>query len=427
LIPASMLKLLLYKLKRPYHLVKTGLLKGWVAQRRYHHPERQLKIIMVTGTDGKTTTASLLHHVLTQANVSTGLITTINAKIGQNTIETGLHVTAPPPDQLYQVLRQMVEEGCTHVVLEMTSHGSYQARQWGITPQLGIITNITHEHLDYHINLDEYAKAKARLFKNCPVVITTQEVAKISAISTSLKSSQLQIIGLHQKLPSPINTAVRQRFGEKYNQLNAHMCWLAAKNLGISSDHFQSAVTTFPSIPGRMNRLKLPTKFSVIVDFAHTPAGVKAVLSGLRQQLQASGRSGKLISVLGCAGKRDTSKRPTMGKTAASLSDQVVFTAEDPRTEDVWSIIRQMKEQMTEYHDRVISIADRGEAIHFTLTKLARPNDVVVILGKGHEQSMCLGQIEHPWSDEQAVKAIIMDHIMPRVGEWSPSFEKQSE
>lgn len=417
---SNMLKLLLYKFKRPYHLIKTGLLKGWTAQHRYHHPERQLQIIMVTGTDGKTTTATLLHHILIQANFSVGLITTVSAKIGKEDIETGLHVTAPQPDQLYQLLRRMIDEGCTHVVLEMTSHGGYQARQWGITPQLGIITNITPEHLDYHITFNEYAKAKASLFKNCPKVIVNQEVAKLDVVKQMLSSQQLLLAPKVSTLSSEIKKAIQQRFPENYNQSNAVVCWTAARQLGIRLPQFTKAIASFEDVPGRMNRLKLSTKYSIIIDFAHTSAGVKAVLTTLRQQLKATGKTGRIISVLGCAGLRDSRKRPVMGRIASKLSDVTIFTAEDPRTEDVWSIIRQMKEQMTEHHDRVVSIADRGEAIHFALTKTAKPNDVVIILGKGHEQSMCLGQTEHPWSDEEAVKAVINQKIVPRVGLWQP-------
>lgn len=416
-----MLKLLLYQLKHPYHLVKTGLLKGWPAQRRYHHPERQLKVIMVTGTDGKTTTATLLHHILTQADIQTGLITTVSAKIGCLDIETGLHVTAPQPDQLYRLLRQMVDDGCTHVVLEMTSHGGYQARQWGITPQLGLITNITPEHLDYHITFDEYAQAKASLFKGCPKVVVSQEVAELDVIKRTLSKQQLLLAPKVSTLSPEIKKAIRLRFPEKYNQSNAILCWTASRQLGIKSPQFTKAIACFEGVPGRMNLLKLPTKFSIIIDFAHTPAGVKAVLTALRQQIKSIGKSGQLISVLGCAGLRDSRKRPIMGETASKLSDVTIFTAEDPRTEDIWSIIRQMKEQMIDRHDRVISIADRGEAIHFALTKIAKPNDIVVILGKGHEQSMCLGQTEHPWSDEEAVKAVVNQNIVPRVGLWQPN------
>ena len=168
-----MLSLLMYYLKRPYHFFKTGLMRGLPAQVKNHFPQRRLKIILISGTDGKTTTCTLLHDILNAGSIKAGLITTVSAKIGSKIIDTGLHVTAPEPQDLYTVLRQMVDAGCTHVVMEMTSHGAYQFRNWGITAWLGGITNITHEHFDYHINYQEYAKAKLQQFRGAQKVFAS--------------------------------------------------------------------------------------------------------------------------------------------------------------------------------------------------------------------------------------------------------------
>ena len=156
-----------------------------------------------------------------------------------------------------------------------------------------------------------------------------------------------------------------------------------------------------------MQEVSTKKPFRVVVDFAHTPNALKVSLISLRQQLRKQKKQGKLIAVFGCAGLRDRAKRPMMGAVGAELADIAIFTAEDPRTEEVWSIIRQMKEQLLSGHNRVLSIADRRKAIEFALTVLAKPGDIVGIFGKGHEKSMCYGTIEYPWSDIQAVQEIL--------------------
>jgi len=158
------LKLIVYKLKRLWHFFKTGLLQGLSAQLRYRFPERKLKILSITGTDGKTTSNTLLYHLLKSAGKKVGLLTTVAAYIGEEKIDTGFHVTAPQPKDLYKFMRRLVNEGYEYLILETTSHGLYQYRPWAIKPQVAGLTNITHEHLDYHKTLREYIKAKARLF-----------------------------------------------------------------------------------------------------------------------------------------------------------------------------------------------------------------------------------------------------------------------
>lgn len=416
-----MLDILKYRVKKPYHFLKTGILGGLPAELQTHHPQKKLFIIMVTGTDGKTTTATLLHHVLSQAGIKTGLLTTIAAKIGQAEIETGLHVTAPHPRELYSVLARMVQEGCTHAVIEMTSHGAYQYRNWGITPQIGVITNITNEHLDYHITFEEYVKAKAKLFSHTPKVIVHSHDPCLELLRRYIQSSHLITAARFSALPPEIKSAIQQRFPQMYNQRNASLVWTVAKELKIPHTDFATAITTFPVIPGRMQTIPIRAPYQVIVDFAHTPAGVQAVLTVLKKQLQQQKKPGRLISVLGCAGLRDTTKRARMGQLAAQYSDLAIFTAEDPRTEDIWSIIRQMKEQIVDDHSTIASIADRGEALFFALKKCAKKGDVVVILGKGHEKSLCIGEQEFPWSDSAAVQWILEKNSVPQLGIWQPA------
>ncbi|MBU0576092.1 UDP-N-acetylmuramoyl-L-alanyl-D-glutamate--2,6-diaminopimelate ligase, partial [Patescibacteria group bacterium] len=190
-----------------------------------------------------------------------------------------------------------------------------------------------------------------------------------------------------------------------YNWMNARLVYKIAAELELDDQKIAQAIASFPQVPGRMQEIETNKLFRVIVDFAHTPQALEAVLSALRLQLKGNG--GRLIAVFGSAGLRDYKKRPKMGEIGARLADLVIFTAEDPRTENPWSIIRQLKENLHQDLDKVMSIVDRKQAIEFALNKLAKKGDIIAILGKGHEQSMCYGKIEHPWSDVQVAKEIL--------------------
>lgn len=406
-----MLSLVLYRLKRPYHFIKTGLLQGLRSQWRFGFPEKKLKIIVITGTDGKTTTATLLHHVLTANNIKAGLLTTVSAQIGTKSIDTGLHVTAPEPQQLYDILRQMVDAGCTHVVMEMTSHGSYQFRNWGIKPWLGGITNVTHDHFDYHLNYDEYATAKLIQFKKAQKVYFPEGDRSYTLARKILRSVQVKLYSSSTKLPPVIFRALAQRFPETFNRQNAILVSLIAIEAGVPPATIASAIRSFEGVAGRLEQIPTSRGFHIYVDFAHTPHAVESVLSYLKSQTK-----GRLIAILGCAGLRDKVKRPMMGKMAATHADLVIFTAEDPRTENVWTIIGQMKSQLHTLHNKVISIPDRGFALHFAISDLAKRGDTLVILGKGHENSMCFGSQEFFWNDRTAVQQILGSGEIPILG-----------
>lgn len=394
---------LIYRLKRPYHFIKTGLMRGLRAERQFGFPAKKLTILTITGTDGKTTSSTLLYHVLKKAGKRVALLTTVAAYIDDETIDTGFHVTSPDPAALHALLAKMVNKGITHVVLEVTSHGIYQYRIWGITPTIAGITNINHEHLDYHITYRNYLEAKAELLIKAGTAIINDDDQSAPMLKRYLRSmgKRFSTYSESDHLYYKVKQAIKKHFPEMYNQMNARLVYNIAHRLGVSNNDFISAVASFPGIPGRMEIITTKP-FTVIVDFAHTPQALEAALKAIRPQVPKHGR---LIAVYGCAGLRDTAKRPIMGRIGTELADLVVFTAEDPRTEDIWSIIRQMKEQLTAHHDKVISIAHRGEAITYTLSKLAKKNDIVVILGKGHEQSMCYGTTEYPWDDREAVRS----------------------
>lgn len=403
-----MFRSLLYALKRPFHFVKTGLFNGLPAQIKYGWPARKLVIFGITGTDGKTTSSTLLYHVLKTAGKKVGLVSTVAAYLGEDQIDTGFHVTTPSPAQLQALMRRMVKEGYEYLVLETTSHGLYQYRTWGVTPTLAGVTNIDNEHLDYHLNYDNYVEAKALLLKQAKVAVINADDRSYGKLKRILKNTRTQVIeySSHTPLPTVINKAVKARFPEKYNHMNARLVTALAHQVGVTNQDIANGMSTFPGIPGRMESIPNDRKLNIVVDFAHTPQGIEAALTALRQKMSSQKKKGRLISVNGCAGLRDTTKRPVMGAIAAELADLAVFTAEDPRVENVWSIIDQMKQNLGTHHDKVVSIADRKAAIAFAL-QAARPGDTVVVLGKGHEQSMCYGTTEYPWSDQQAIRDIL--------------------
>lgn len=400
-----MLKQLIYRGKKIYHFFKTLLGSAIPANIKFSFPSRQLKVIIITGTDGKTTSATLLYHVLQEAGKKVALISTVAAYIGEKEIDTGFHVTTPTPWQLQKLLKKVVKEDCEFVILETTSQGIYQYRTWGITPFIAGVTNITHDHFDYHLNYQNYLHAKLSKIIQASHIVINKDDQSFTQLSQKLNKKKQQFITYSQKdkLPPDIGNAIKKRFSETYNQMNAHLVWKIAQMLEIDETDFILAVKHFPGVLGRMQEIPNKEGKTIIVDFAHTPNALKEVLTTLNQKKG----SGTLIAVYGCAGLRDAKKRPQMGKIGVELADQVVFTAEDPRTEDVWSIIRQMKEQIMANHRKIHSIPDRFEAINFAIKTLAKKGDTIVIAGKGHEQSMCYGKKEYPWSDVKAVREIL--------------------
>jgi UDP-N-acetylmuramoyl-L-alanyl-D-glutamate--2,6-diaminopimelate ligase len=394
--------LLKYRLKRPFHFIKTGILRGLVGQLQYGFPANKLKIITITGTDGKTTSSTLLYHVLKTAGKKVALLSTVAAYIGQDEIDTGLHVTSPDPKHMHRILRRMVNEGMEYVVLEVTSHGAYQYRTWGISPLIGGVTNIAHEHLDYHLDYDEYIKAKALILDKSKSIVLNADDGSFNKLRRILKKKN-QVVSTYSatdRIAPSVAGAISRRFPEAYNNMNSRLVYTIARQLDVPAAQIAEGIETFPGVIGRMQEVPTRRPFTIIVDFAHTPQGLEAALTALRKRVTGSGR---LIAVHGAAGLRDSQKRPVMGKISSDIADLVIFTAEDPRTEDVWAIIRQMKENITDNIDKVMSIADRGKAIDFAINNLAQKGDVIGIFGKGHEKSMCFGTTEYPWNDVEAV------------------------
>lgn len=379
-------------LKNYWHLVVAVM-----AVIYYRNPGRNLKIIGVTGTDGKTTTSTLIYHLLKQAGFQVALISTVAAYIDKEEIDTGFHVTSPDPWSLQKLLHRINQQDIEYVVLEATSHGLDQQRFFGITFNLGVLTNISHEHLDYHKTLTNYARAKAKLFAKAKIAVLNKKEASYKLIKPFLPENIVVAPYGDKASRSPINHIIKTKFPQAYNQLNAAAAVGVVAYLGAKEKDIIEGIKTFPGIKGRMEVIKNNLGIRAIVDFAHTPNALEQVLKALRQTAK-----GKLIVVYGSAGLRDRAKRKLMGRIGSELADEVILTAEDPRTESVWAIIDEMMSQITTNLGHIHKIPDRQQAIDLAVS-LAQKGDTVAVLGKGHEQSMCYGKIEYPWSDQEAI------------------------
>lgn len=394
------------------------------------YPARRMRIVGVTGTDGKTTTVNLVRSILAAAGHRVGMISTVNALIGDTAYDTGLHTTTPDAPDVQRFLAQMVESDAEYAVLEVTSHGLVQHRVTACDFDVAAVTNVTHEHLDYHGTYQSYLEAKSRLFHGLATAFRKPDTPKVAVLNADDESfdhlrSILADVHLTYGLDAPADvTASEISYAPEGTTFVAHTAGgdfpvhtslvgrfnlynvLAAITVAISQDvpfpAIQQGIETMEGVVGRMERVDLGQPFTVIVDFAHTPNALQRALETARGLTQ-----GQMIVVFGCAGLRDRAKRPLMGEIAGRLADRVVITAEDPRTEHLDTIMAEIAAGCEKAGRRegegYWRVGDRAEAIAFAV-RMARPGDLVIVTGKGHEQSMCFGTTEHPWSDHQAVR-----------------------
>ncbi len=396
------------------------------------YPARHLRVIGVTGTDGKTTTVNLIRAILTAAGHKTGMISTVNALIGDRYYDTGLHTTTPDAIAVQGYLARMVAAGSDYAVLEATSHGLAQHRVTACDFDVAVVTNVTHEHLDYHGTYEEYRAAKARLFRHLATSFRKPNVPKIAILNADDASFEhLRSLPCDERvsygLAAPGEVAVSARrveaswAGLRFVAVTPHGEFevrspligdynvpnmLAAIAVGVSQrvpvEAMQRGIAAVEGVVGRMDVVDAGQDFTAIVDFAHTPHALQRALETARQLA-----TGRVIAVFGCAGRRDVQKRPMMGAVSGRLADFTVITAEDPRTEDVEAIMAEIATGCEKVGCRegegYVTIGDRGEAIQFAVD-MARAGDVVIVCGKGHERSMCFGTTETPWSDHGAVR-----------------------
>lgn len=393
------------KIKNYYHLTKSCL-----ASIYYGFPSQKLDVIGITGTDGKTTTASMLYKILKDNRAQVSIITSVNAQIGTQTFETGFHVTTPSPWQVQRFLRKAVNSRSKYFILETTSHRLDQNIVANIDFAVGIITNITHEHLDYHKSWHNYAGAKAKLFKKSKVSVLNKDDSSFEVLKKVSKDKIVTYSLKGSADVTQVNYKLKLKVPGEFNLYNALAASAAAQSLGIGKRQIIKSLNSFVGVKGRMEEVSAGQNFRAIVDFAHTPNGLKQALSALK-----NGKgNGHLIAVFGSAGLRDRAKRMQMGEIAASIADISVLTAEDPRTEKVSKIIAEIAQGFKklgkiENKDYFI-VEDRGEAINYAV-KLAKKGDTVACFGKSHEKSMAYGKKEYPWDEFEAVKKSLKEKM----------------
>ncbi|MFN8411455.1 MAG: UDP-N-acetylmuramoyl-L-alanyl-D-glutamate--2,6-diaminopimelate ligase [Anaerolineales bacterium] len=429
----------------------------WLAAAFYNWPARKLTVIGVTGTDGKTTTSNLIYKILVAAGIKAGMISTVNAVIGDEVLDTGFHVTTPDAHDVQFYLSKMVDAGLTHVVLETTSHGWAQFRIDACEFDMGVVTNITHEHMDEHGSYENYRAAKARLFSSLELTkvkpqgnprlgVINRDDRSFEFLNQFVKTNQLNY-GLQNNADVHAEdieyssagikfTAVSKDFREpvssnlvgEYNVSNCLAALTAAiYGLGINPQVVARGIGSLAGIPGRMEQIDLGQNFIAVVDFAHTPNALKVALEAGRKMTK-----GRVISVFGSAGLRDKEKRRMMAETSIELADLTVLTAEDPRIESLDGILEEMAEGARGKGGRegetFWRVPDRGEAIKFAIG-LAKDGDIVLSCGKGHEQSMCFGKTEYLWDDRIAMKAALSEllRIDGPHRQYLPSLDKKEE
>jgi len=372
------------------HLPKTIL-----ANILYGFPTRRLIVIGVTGTDGKTTTTNMIYQILRGAGKKVSMVSSINAIMGGKEYDTGFHVSSPDPLTVQKFAKEAVSNKDQYLVLEVTSHALDQYRFWGINFEVGVITNITHDHLDYHKTSGNYHKTKLKLIK----------MSKFSVVNENLGKSGGKIItfGLCKGDFNQRDIKLKLKIIGDYNIENALAALAVACVLNIDKKIAQKVLESFSGVAGRMEEVKNKLGIKIIVDFASTPNALEQALKTLRTQA----RPGRMIAVFGSASERDIQKRPMMGKISAKLADVTIICDEDPRFENRNKIIEEIAEGAYKMGAKngisLFKEADRQKAIKLAIS-LAKKGDTVGIFGKGHERSMNYHGVEKPWSDFTAVK-----------------------
>ncbi|NNC82817.1 MAG: UDP-N-acetylmuramoyl-L-alanyl-D-glutamate--2,6-diaminopimelate ligase [Flavobacteriales bacterium] len=371
---------------------------GQMASNFYDNPSQGLKVVGITGTNGKTTTTTLLFDLFRSLGYKCGLISTVHNRIGKDTLPA-THTT-PDPIALQQLFAQMLEKKVTHCFMEVSSHAIHQHRVQGVEFDVAVFTNITHDHLDYHGTFNEYIKAKKRLFDGLSsqadalynvddphgeIMVQNSSAKKHSYAIRSIADFRARIIenhfeGLHLMLDG--NDLYSKLVGG-FNAYNILCAYSTALLLGEDKLSILTAISGLEPVAGRFQYIKGPREITAIVDYAHTPDALKNVLKTI-QEIRTGNE--KVITVVGCGGDRDKTKRPIMASVACEFSDKVILTSDNPRTEKPEQIIADMQAGVEgQHYKKTLSITDRKEAIR-TACSLAEPNDILLIAGKGHEK-----------------------------------------
>ena len=391
---------------------------GKLATAFYGNPTDKLELIGVTGTNGKTTIATLLYNMFRQFGYKVGLISTVCNYIDDEAIPT--EHTTPDPITLNKLLGRMADEGCKYAFMEVSSHSVAQKRIGGLKFAGGIFTNLTRDHLDYHQTVDNYLKAKKAFFDNLPksafaltnlddkngMVMVQNTKAKVCTYSLrSISNFKGKVLedGFEGMLMDINNVEVNVQFIGRFNASNLLAVYGTACLLGKKPEDVLLVLSMLRPVSGRFEALRSPKGYSAIVDYAHTPDALTNVLSTIQEVLNGRGR---VITVVGAGGNRDKGKRPIMAQEAVKLSDKVIITSDNPRFEEPQDIINDMLAGLEKDQQRnVISIIDRKEAIK-TACMLAQPGDAILVAGKGHENYQDIKGVKHHFDDKEVIKEI---------------------
>lgn len=412
------------KIEPAGHLAEAVLMNA-----RYGFPGKKLRVIGVTGTNGKTTTSFMIYRMLSEAGIKVGLMSTVANGINGEVIPRKEHMTTTGAAQLQKKLKEYVEQGVEWVVLETSSHGLAQYRVWGVPYEIAILTNLTHDHLEYHGTFENYLEAKRRLFKiankhglrfgvvnaDDPNAKKFQDSIK-NSVSYGIQSGDMRASRIKMTNRGTTYTAtfgkqkynIRVNIPGEFNVSNSLAAIAVGAKLGLSKQQIEAGIAALDSVEGRMNAIDEGQPFQVIIDFASTPDGYEKFFASLRPLVK-----GKLIAVFGSAGRRDETKRAVQGEIAGKYADVVIATEEDDRDEDGAKILSQIAEG-AERSGKVkdtslFLIPNREEAIGFALTLPKNPDDTVVLLGKGHEKSIERSDGAYPWNEADVTRSALRE------------------
>jgi len=390
---------------------------GRMASNFYGNPSRKLKLIGITGTNGKTTTATLLYHLFLQRGIATGLISTIANYINQQRLYT--RFTTPDAVQINELLSRMVEEGCDYAFMEVSSHALKQMRVAGLRFQGALFSNITHEHLDYHKTFDDYIESKKLLFdhsldKQSFALINTDDRHARIMVQNTRASVYTFALKTHADFKGRIlekhidgtlfqigNRDIWTPFVGQFNVYNLLAVYATARLLGYKQQDLLTDISKLKPVEGRFETIRSASGITAVVDYAHSPDALENVLTTI-QGVQKNNQ--RLITVVGAGGDRDKTKRPRMAGIAIKYSHRVVLTSDNPRSEDPEAILEDMRQgiQEDEAH-KTVSITDRKEGIR-TACMMAEKNDIILVAGKGHETYQEIQGVRHHFDDREVIR-----------------------
>jgi UDP-N-acetylmuramoyl-L-alanyl-D-glutamate--2,6-diaminopimelate ligase len=381
------------KIKNIYHL-----LVAVFANIIFGFPGKKLKVIGVTGTDGKTTTVYLIDHILETAGFKVSMVSSIGARINRKEFDTGFHVTTPSSFSLQRFFKKALNESSEYFVLETTSHALDQNRVWGIPFKIGVVTNVTSEHLDYHKTYEEYLKTKKKLIEIAEFAVVNKDDISYTYFSDLEKKKGN---GKWIAYGKPEKKFQSSSLPGEFNKYNASAAIEVARILKIPEKIIKKAIDSFELPLGRLDYV-YSKDYKVMIDFAHTSNAFEKLLSFLRPLVE-----GRIIHIFGSAGERDKSKRKDMGEISSNYANIIILTSEDPRREDPNKIIDEIRSGIKNPVTQILEIPDRRKAIKKAIN-MAKTGDLVLFTGKAHEKSMNYGRGEEPWDEYEEVQKVLV-------------------